>query len=355
MVMAKGVEDCAFYRYSRLTSLNEVGGDPSVFSLTVAEFHRHMEQRQAEWPAAMTCGTTHDTKRGEDVRARIAVLAELPDVWATHLDELQTLVPVPDPAFGSLLWQAVLGAWPAAPHPDLRARLHAYAEKAMREAGDRTAWTDQDAAYEHAVHRAVDAALDSEPVRRVLAELLGHVVKPGWSNALAAKLVSLTMPGVPDVYQGSELWEQSLVDPDNRRPVDFDLRADLLGAVSDGATPSLRGDEEDPGVVKLLVTHRALLLRRERPELFTTYRGVQATGPAADHVLAFDRGGAVTVATRLPVGLARTGWADTTLALPDGAWLDALTGRRFAPTGAGVGVSGLLDRYPVALLVREEA
>ncbi len=147
MVMAKGVEDCAFYRYPRLTSLTEVGGDPSEFSLPVAEFHEAMASRQRDWPHAMTCTTTHDTKRGEDVRARIAVLAEVPEVWAAAFDRLQSLAPVPDPAFASLLWQAVLGAWDG-DDPDLRARLHAYAEKAMREAGDRTTWTAPDEAFE---------------------------------------------------------------------------------------------------------------------------------------------------------------------------------------------------------------
>ncbi len=339
MVMAKGVEDCAFYRWSRLTSLNEVGGDPSEFALGVDEFHEAMTIRQAEWPHAMTTLSTHDTKRGEDVRARIAVLAEIPHVWESHLDQLLTLAPVPDRGFGSLLWQAILGAWPAAPHRDLRDRLHAYAEKAMREAGDRTTWTRPDSTYEAAVHAAVDAAFDDESVRSVLAELLVHVVAPGWSNALAAKLVALTMPGVPDVYQGSELWEQSLVDPDNRRPVDLDLRTDLLAAVRDGASLPLTGREDDPGGAKLLVTHRALTLRRDRPELFTTYSPVNASGPAAGHVLAFDRGGAVTVATRLPIGLDRRGgWGETVLELPPGRWRDVLTdppGGRPAGRAAG--------------------
>ena len=141
--MAKGVEDCAFYRWSRLTSLNEVGGDPSVFAVAPDDFHAAMTTRQADWPHAMTAGSTHDTKRGEDVRARIAVLAELPDRWAAALDRLLELVPLPDPGFGSLLWQAIVGAWPAGgvDAPDLRSRFHAYAEKAMREAGDRTMWT----------------------------------------------------------------------------------------------------------------------------------------------------------------------------------------------------------------------
>ncbi|MEX0426043.1 malto-oligosyltrehalose synthase [Nocardioides sp. DS6] len=344
MVMAKGVEDCAFYRWSRLTSLNEVGGDPAVFAVSVAEFHAAMARREAEWPHAMTTTSTHDTKRGEDVRARIGVLAEIPEVWAGHLVELLTINPVPDRGFGGLLVQAALGAWPLP-----RERLHAYAEKAMREAGDHTTWTDVDADYEAAVHRFVDALYDEEPVRAVFAELLAHVVAPGWSNALAAKLLALTMPGVPDVYQGSELWEQSLVDPDNRRPIDLDRREELLAALVDGAGAPLTASADDPGVAKLLLTHRALTLRRERPELFSSYTPVRAVGPAADHVVAYDRGGAIAVATRLPVGLVGAGgWRDTRLDLPSGRWRDELTG---AETTTGQ-LGCLLATYPVALLVR---
>ncbi len=223
MVMAKGVEDCAFYRYPRLTSLNEVGGDPAVFSLPVTEFHDAMTRRQAEWPDAMTALSTHDTKRSEDVRARIAVLAEAPGLWERTLVTLLDAAPLPDPGFGNLLWQAAYGAWPIT-----RERLHAYAEKAMREAGDRTTWTDPDEDYERAVHAAVDAAFDDAGVRELLASLDADLAAAGRSNALAAKLLSLTVPGVPDVYQGSELGDLSLVDPDNRRPVDFDAAEQSL-------------------------------------------------------------------------------------------------------------------------------
>ncbi|MQW77636.1 malto-oligosyltrehalose synthase [Nocardioides sp. dk4132] len=344
MVMAKGVEDCAFYRWSRLTSLNEVGGDPSVFALPVAGFHEAMAERQQRWPHAMTTLSTHDTKRGEDVRARITALAEIPEVWAAALDRLLALAPLPDPGFGSLLWQAVLGAWPAD-----RERLHGYAEKAMREAGDRTTWTAPDTDYEAAVHAAVDSAFDDPEVTAVLEDLLAQVTVPGWSNALGAKLVALTIPGVPDVYQGSELWEQSLVDPDNRRWVDFDTRAELLRT---GAWEAPTPRVDDPGSAKLHVTATALRLRRDRPELFTSYDAVDASGPAADHVLAFDRGGAVTVATRLPVGLAaRGGWGDTSVALAPGRWVDTLTGTIHESGPGGLGLSDLLDRLPVALLV----
>jgi (1->4)-alpha-D-glucan 1-alpha-D-glucosylmutase len=350
MVMAKGVEDCAFYRWSRLTSLTEVGAEPAIFSITPEKFHEQMAVRQADWPDAMTTLSTHDTKRGEDVRARITALAEMPERWMHTLARLLELAPVPDPGFGNLLWQAAVGAWPIS-----RDRLHAYAEKAMREAGDRTTWTSPDEAYEVAVHAAVDAAYDDPRAKAAIDELLAELVGPGWSNALAAKLVAITMPGVPDVYQGSELWEQSLVDPDNRRFVDFDARAGLLDSLDSGAEVLLTDRPDDPGAVKLAVTRSALTLRRDRPELFTTYSPVATTGPAADHVLAFDRGGAVTVATRLPVGLASgDGWGETTLHLPGGTWRDVVTGNAVTSSDDGARLSEVLARLPVALLVRED-
>ena len=345
MVMAKGVEDCAFYRSSRLTSLNEVGADPSIFAITPEEWHEAMVVRQRDWPNAMTTLTTHDTKRGEDVRARLAVLAEITGVWEQSLDRLLSLVPLPDAGFGSLLWQAILGVWPADGDipDDLRERLHGYAEKSMREAGDNTTWTDPDEDYENAVHAAVDAAIDDAEVRAVLHELVRQIAPAGWSNSLAMKLVSITMPGVPDVYQGSEVEQLSLVDPDNRRPVDFDSAAVTLA---------------DGSVRKQAITAEALGLRRDRPELFTSYTPLHAEGPAAEHVLAFDRGGAVAVTTRLPVGLAAKGWGDTTIALPEGRWTNVLTGRGFetlidAHSSTTVELTEVLGDLPVALLEKD--
>lgn len=351
MVMAKGVEDGAFYRTSRLTSLNEVGGDPSLFAVSPSQFHELMASRQLEWPDAMVASTTHDTKRGEGTRARISVLAEIPQLWADALEELFALVPVPDPGMANLLWQAVVGVWPAD-----RERLHAYAEKAMREAGEHTWWTAPNADYEAAIHACVDAAFDDPAVIAVLNRVLDQVVVPGRSNALALKLLALTIPGVPDVYQGSELWELNLVDPDNRRAVDFEARAKVLARVRLGARPEMSEAFDDPGEVKLLVTHQALTLRREHPEYFTRYRELTAVGWASEHALAFSRGGAITVATRLPVGLAAGGgWRNTTLGLPEGRWRDLISGR-IVPVDSQreVRLDQLLDRYPVALLVREQ-
>jgi (1->4)-alpha-D-glucan 1-alpha-D-glucosylmutase len=343
MVMAKGVEDCAFYRYTRLTSLTEVGGEPSEFAMSLERFHERQERRQRLWPDSMTTLTTHDTKRGEDVRARIDVLSEVPDEWATTVEELERLAPIGDGAFANLLWQAAVGAWPIE-----RERLHAYAEKASREAGDSTTWTAPDEAFEARMHAAVDAAYDDERVR-ALVESIGTTVRAaGWSNGLAMKLLQLTAPGVPDVYQGSELWETSLVDPDNRRPVDFALRRRLLAEIDAGALPAIDAE----GGAKLLVTTRALRLRRDRPELFARYAQLAANGPAAEHVVAFDRGGAIVVATRLPVGLERAGgWRETELDLGGGPVTDALTGRRF--DGHQVRLADLLATYPVALLTFE--
>ncbi|MBU4464754.1 MAG: malto-oligosyltrehalose synthase, partial [Actinobacteria bacterium] len=195
-VMAKGVEDTAFYRFTRLGSLTEVGGDPGVFALSVEGFHRAQAARLASWPHAMTSLSTHDTKRGEDVRARLDVLAEIPGRWSAVLDELRGISSTGDGPFDNLLWQAIVGSWPASAD-----RLHAYAEKASREAAESTGWWDPDAAFEKRMHATVDAAFG--PARGVVDAFVAEVEGPGWSNSLSAKLLQLTGPGIPDVYQGS--------------------------------------------------------------------------------------------------------------------------------------------------------
>ncbi|GAB3544841.1 malto-oligosyltrehalose synthase [Arthrobacter tumbae] len=345
MVMAKGVEDTAFYRFNRLTSLNEVGADPSIFALGTYEVHRALLERQESSPLTMNSLSTHDTKRGEDTRARISVLSELAGEWTDALEQLNRLAPIGDTAFASLMWQALIGAWPLS-----RERAHAYVEKASREADASTHWTAPNAAFEEKMHDAVDAAFDRPEVNGLITSLVETTAAPGWSNSLGAKLVQLTMPGVPDVYQGSELWETSLVDPDNRRPVDFAARKQGLVDLAFGALPQIDGG----GMAKLLVVSRALRLRRDRPELFSGYRSVVSTGSAADHVFAFDRGGAVAAVTRLPLGLERAGgWRDTAVVLPEGTYSCAITGTGFE--GGPVPAKRLFETYPVALLVKEEA
>lgn len=341
MVMAKGVEDCAFYRWTRLTSLTEVGGEPSEFSLTPRELHGINRRRMERTPATMTALSTHDTKRSEDVRARISVISEAPDTWAAAVRRWVRLAPLGDGPLANLVFQAAVGAWPID-----RERLHAYAEKAAREAGNSTGWIDSDASFEQRLHALVDAIYDDTALNAGIVAEADRLRPFGWSNSLAAKLIQLTSTGVPDVYQGTELWDFSLVDPDNRRPVDYLHRTELLIRIDDGWRP----DIDEDGAVKLLVVSRALRLRRDRAELFTDYRPVTATGSAAEHVFAFDRGGALTVATRLPVGLvAAGGWGETSLDLPAGGWTDQLTGRSYQDDA--VGLADLLQTYPVALLV----
>jgi (1->4)-alpha-D-glucan 1-alpha-D-glucosylmutase len=344
-VMAKGVEDTAYYRWTRFVAINEVGGTPARFGVSVEEFHPAAARRQRRWPAGMTTLSTHDTKRGEDVRARLAVLSEVPDRWARALRGWMQAAPLPDKAFAHLLWQTVVGAWPVA-----RERLHAYLRKAAREASVSTSWADPDEAFEAALHGVVDAIYDDPALCEDVAGFAASISPAGWSNALGQKLVQLTMPGVPDVYQGTELWDDSLVDPDNRRPVDFAARAALLERLDGGWPPPV----DETGAAKLLVVSRALRLRRDRPELFTAYRPLRAAGPAARHVVAFDRGGAITVATRLPVALELAGgWEGTRLTVRDPSasardLVDAFTGRVYQD--GRLPVADLLGRYPVALL-----
>ncbi len=342
-VMAKGVEDTAFYRWTRFTARNEVGNDPSKFGVSPDEFHEAAAERQRRWPAGMTTLSTHDTKRSEDVRARLAVLSELPGDWTEVVRRWVRIAPLPDPSLAHLIWQAAVGAWPIS-----RERLQAYALKAAREAGVATRWQHPNERFESALRAMVDPVYDDPALHREVADFAASITPPGWSNSLGQKLVQLTMPGVPDTYQGTELWDYSLVDPDNRRPVDFGVRRELLGRIDEGWQPPI----DHSGAAKLLVTSRTLRLRRRRPELFTEYRPVFADGMVADHVLAFDRGGVVVVATRLPVGLSRHGgWFDTTLSLDGHSWTEVFTNSSYG--GSRLAVADVLHRYPVALLVKE--
>jgi (1->4)-alpha-D-glucan 1-alpha-D-glucosylmutase len=338
---AKSKEDCLFYRDARLVSLNEVGGEPEWFGVGAAEFHDRAGVRARLWSSAMTTLTTHDTKRGEDVRARIGVLSQVPSLWAELIGDWTLRVPPPDAATALFLWQNVFGVWPAdgAVTDDLRGRLHAYAEKAIREAAARTTWNDPNPEFEAAVHRWLDDVVDG-PVAAELTSLVARLDEYGRSDGLGQKLVQLTAPGVPDVYQGTELWDDSLVDPDNRRPVDYGVRREALRTL------------DHP---KIRVVAAALRLRRERPETFLSggYRPVLAAGSARDHVVAFVRGDDVLVAvSRWTVRLADDGWGDTTLTLPDGEWTDRIAGGRYTGT---VAIGELFGALPVALLEKTSA
>jgi (1->4)-alpha-D-glucan 1-alpha-D-glucosylmutase len=352
-VLAKGVEDTAGYRWSRLVSLNEVGCDPDRFGAAPGEFHAAARRLAADWPATMTTLSTHDTKREEDVRARLAVLAEMPQEWGRQVRSWRDERSAVDPDTEYLLWQTVVGAWPISGE-----RLAGYLTKAVREAKRRTSWVSPDQEYEAAVLGLAARALDDPELAGSIAGFVARIAGDAAVNSLGAKLVQLTMPGIPDVYQGCEVAALSLVDPDNRREVRFARTRSDLTDLDAGDGASLRGDLDggDLGVLsraKLLVTAKALRLRRARPDWFAgDYEPLTASGPAAGHAVAFRRGGqAVTVATRLPVGLRRRGgWQDTALPLPGGAWANLLTGT--VHRGPAIPMTELTGRLPVALLVR---
>ena len=356
-VMAKGMEDTAFYRWWRLASLNEVGGDPTRFGVSPEAFHAYAQRQQRDWPHTMTTLSTHDTKRSEDVRARLCVLSEFPTEWAETVRRWREQATpyrsrdgLPDPATEYLAWQTLVGTWGAG-GPIPFERLGQYLRKATREAKRHTSWTSPDPDFDDAVQAFASGVLSDAELIGSVGEFCSLLDGPARVAVLGQKLVQLTMPGIPDVYQGCELVDLSLVDPDNRRQIDFSERRHRLARLDAGQKPRDLSDE------KLLVTSSALRLRREHPEWFTGpgafYRALpSSTGNA----VAFGRGqgdsiGAVTVVTRLPVALRRHGgWGEHTLSLPEGQWVDHLTGH--VVDGGSVGLSDLLDRLPVALLTR---
>jgi (1->4)-alpha-D-glucan 1-alpha-D-glucosylmutase len=406
---AKGVEDTALYLYVPLVSRNEVGGEPDrPLDDAVAVLHEGNALRAERWPRAMVTTSTHDTKRGADTRARLDVLSELPDEWWSEVTRWRRLNAAlrarvgrrwaPDPNTEYLLYQTLVGIWPVpadadpgAPLPDaatlagLRERVAAYMEKAVREGKSRSSWVSPNAEFEGALAAFIAAILDparSAPFLARLDALARRIAPAGYWNALARTLLHLTAPGVPDVYQGTELWDFTLVDPDNRRPVDFALRSGLLDSVtgayrtgsSDGTRSFLRELVGSPGDgrVKLAVTHRALVARREAAALFDGggYQPLAATGSRASHVVAYARvmGGeaAVVVVPRLSLGLNGGGappvgesvWRDTLLPLPAGLptrWRCALSlaGVRAGPDG--LPLAEVLAELPVALLRPEPA
>lgn len=406
-VMAKGLEDTAFYRYNRLVALNEVGGDPSQFGTSLAGFHRQNTDRRRRWPDAMLTTSTHDTKRSEDVRARIAVLSESPREWRAAINRWARLNrrhktrvdgrPAPDRNDEYLLYQTLLGVWPVADDDDgdddnsaeLVERVVAFMIKAQREAQLHTTWTAPNVDYETATEHFVRALLDPKsgaPFLDDAAPPRAKVAHFGAFNALAQQLLKLTSPGVPDIYQGTELWDFSLVDPDNRRPVDFAQRVRLLRALGRRRpSPKLARElvaEKADGRIKLFLTRQALACRREHPDLFARgdYLPLEGDGLAADHLCAFarrltdraDAGEVVVAVPRLTATLCRGEliaplggdvWADSALPLPHAppgtAYRDRFTSaglRTVAADGEGsrLPLAVLFAAFPVALLERIE-
>jgi (1->4)-alpha-D-glucan 1-alpha-D-glucosylmutase len=352
--MAKGVEDTAYYRYNRLVSLNEVGGDPGHFGVAPEAFHRFCTHLQQHWPETMLTTSTHDTKRGEDVRLRISALSEIPRWWRGAVErwsrrsEVHRRDGMPDRNDEYLLYQTLAGTWPIEED-----RLQQYMLKAAHEAKRHTSWKIPNADYEGALAAFVHGVVNDADLIADLEALLAPLIRPARISSLAQTLIKYTAPGVPDLYQGTELWDMSLVDPDNRRPVDYDLRRDLLAEL-DGLSPEAVLARMNEGLPKLLVIRRALEVRRAHPELYAaraTYQPLAATGERAHHVVAFARsGGAITVVPRLLVGLAGD-WGDTTLELPAGRWVNAFTADECEGRQR---LTDLLRRFPVALLVRQE-
>jgi (1->4)-alpha-D-glucan 1-alpha-D-glucosylmutase len=339
-VMAKGVEDTAFYRHVRFLALNEVGGDPSRWAIGVDAFHAGNAERAARFPRGLLVSTTHDTKRSGDVRARLLGLTAMAADWAGAVrswhEVNQTLsppTPIPWPE-ELLVYQTLLGAWPISAE-----RLESYLQKALREAKATSNWIDPDVEHETRVTRFAIALLDHGPFRYGFDGVVARATDLGERIALAQTLLKLTCPGVPDVYQGDELWALSLVDPDNRRPVDW--------AVRRGALDALRaGDPPTRATAKLHLIWRALDLRRRRPE---TFAGSYTPIPAGDEVCAFLRGDDVLVAVAL-----RERWRAPSWSLPagvEGAWRDALTGAEFE-LPAGASPAGVLGPEGRALLER---
>jgi (1->4)-alpha-D-glucan 1-alpha-D-glucosylmutase len=351
--MAKGAEDTAFYTANRLVSLNEVGGNPARFGATVASFHKLASAYAERWPGTMLSTATHDTKRGEDTRLRIAALSEVPHEWSILVrgwmqgHEAYKTNGAPDDNTRYLLYQTLAGAWPADEE-----RIGAYMLKAVREAKVYTSWVEPNEAYEGALQAYVSAVLANESFQQQCAALVDRLDSIAQLSSLSQTLLKLTAPGIPDFYQGAELWDWSLVDPDNRRPVDYETRLCLLREVQE-MSPSDVLARMNEALPKLWLIWKTLELREDSPELFRgSYTPALASGPNAECIVAFVRAGRLlTVVPRLTQRF--TDEDETTVAVPAGKWRNALTNARVK--GGDVPVKTLLTGFPVALLVKEAA
>jgi (1->4)-alpha-D-glucan 1-alpha-D-glucosylmutase len=401
-VIAKGLEDTAFYIYNRLISLNEVGGDPDRFGVRPELMHAYCRDRREKWPFALSALSTHDTKRSEDVRARINVLSEMPSDWRAALDRWHEQnaprrstvddEPVPDRNEEYMIYQTLLGAWPLeSGDTDIRAladRVTAYMQKAVREAKVHSSWINPDADYEDAVDKFIREILDESKSASFLDDFRKfqlHISRIGMFNSLSQTLLKLTAPGVPDTYQGTELWDFSLVDPDNRRRVDYGKRIEMLHGLK-ASLERLDGDDlelcrqllasKEDGRIKLFVHQRALALRCRQPGLLTAgeYVALNSVGSQSDHIFAFARrfgaAAVMIVVPRLmaslltetnPAPCGASIWHDTQIIVPDelatAPWHNLLTGENLethrSEGQAMIAAASLLAHFPIALLLNE--
>jgi (1->4)-alpha-D-glucan 1-alpha-D-glucosylmutase len=353
-VMAKGLEDTALYCYNRLVGLNEVGCSLANPVVSVDDFHRFNLEAQANHPTGMTALTTHDTKRGEDVRARLAVISEIPQHFAVavkrwfNLNSVHRRENIVAPNTEYLYYQTLVGAWPINVE-----RATEYMIKATREAKEQTSWTHNDERFEQALKDFITSTLNDKSFCSEIEAFVKRINPVGRTNSLAQTLLKYTAPGVPDLYQGSELWDHRLVDPDNRTPVDYDQRRGFLKEVQQ-LTVSQILDRMEEGLPKLWTIHKALKIRKDYADCFGAsgdYEPLLAIGERENHVVAFIRGHKVaTIVPRLPNAVA-DGWQSTTIELPGGSWKNAFTGATVS--GGTVSIESLLSEFPIALLTKE--
>ena len=354
-VMAKGVEDTMFYCFDRLVSCNEVGSQASLIGISADKFHEFCHYLSDRWPNNMLATSTHDNKRSEDVRTRISILSEIPERWSEALHQWSQLNAgawqnrLPDRHAEYLLYQTLIGAWPI-DHD----RAWQYMLKASREAKINTSWHEPNTSFEEKIRGFVGGVFETPEFIARLEAFIEPLILPGRINSLAQTLIKLVAPGIPDFYQGTELWDLSLVDPDNRRPVDFALRAELLSRAPQLSAADALSDW-DTGLPKLWMIARVLRYRRERGEDFSAgakYQPLVAQGSHLGRLLAFRRGeNLIAVVPRFTMTLAGE-WGDTRLPLPGGSWRNCFTGecvqREVAP-------AALFAGFPVALLLRDSA
>ncbi|MBA3542858.1 MAG: malto-oligosyltrehalose synthase [Chthoniobacterales bacterium] len=381
-IMAKGLEDTAFYIYNRLAALNEVGGEPQRFGLSVEGFHQRNAERQAQWPATMLATSTHDTKRSEDVRARMAAISEMPEAWRRSLGRWRTLnrrarrrideSEAPDGNEEYLLYQTLLGTWPFESWREMSedarseyvSRIQQYMAKAMKEAKLNTSWVQPNEERDSAVADFIERILDPAPQNRFLESfvpLAEQVARSGSINSLSQTLLKLTSPGVPDFYQGNEIWDFSLVDPDNRRQVDYEKRREMLEALAEATPEDLLVNWTD-GRIKLCLTQRLLAFRRENAELFRSgsYRPLSLTGGFADCCIAFARehegqtivGLAPRLSSRVGFPAIGEAWGDTAVQLPlgFGAGSDLFTDKGTVAQSGSLPLAQVFARLPFAVL-----